>query len=264
VSETKLSWALKIWVGIVILLLVAPALVVIPVSFGASHSFVFPPQEWSLRWYESFFTSSKWISSLLNSLQVALLAALLATVVGLFAALGLQRRFKGAQVLRGAMLSPQIVPGIVVAVAIYIAFLGMHLNGTMIGFVVAHAVIGLPFVIITVSTSLANFDRTLETASSSLGATPFATFRKVTLPLLMPGVASGFVFAFVSSFDEVVIAVFLQTPALRTLPVQMFESITLQIDPTIAAASSLIVVVTTAILFAWHLASQSNRRKVKQ
>ncbi len=263
-SESKLSWPLKIWVGLVILLLVAPALVVIPVSFGASNSFVFPPKEWSLRWYENFFTSPQWTSSLLNSLQVALLAALLATVVGLFAAIGLQRKFKGAAALSGALLSPQIVPGIVVAVAIYITFLGLHLNGTMIGFVIAHAVIGLPFVIITVSTSLANFDRTLETASSSLGARPFTTFRKVTLPLLMPGVASGFVFAFVSSFDEVVIAIFLQTPSLRTLPVQMFESITLQIDPTIAAASSLIVVVTTAILFAWHFASQSNRKKVKQ
>ena len=155
-------------------------------------------------------------------------------------------------------MAPQIVPGIVVAVALYIAFLQMQLTGTLLGFILAHAVIAVPFVVIAVSTSLAGFDRTVETASASLGAGPITTFRRVLLPLLMPGVLSGFVFAFVSSFEEVVIALFLQTPNVRTLPVQMYNSITLDIDPTIAAASSIIVVATTGILL---LAQLATRRK---
>jgi putative spermidine/putrescine transport system permease protein len=247
-------------VFIVVLLLLAPTLIVIPVSFGASHSFVFPPASWSLRWYHEFFTNSKWTSSLINSIQVGLLSALLATIVGIGAAFGLDRtRFRGRAALRGGFLAPQIVPGIVVAVAIYIVFLPLHLGGTMIGFVLAHTVIAIPFVVICVSTSLAGFDRTVETASASLGATPVTTFRRVTLPLLLPGVLAGFVFSFVSSFEEVVIALFLQTPNLRTLPVQMYESITLQIDPTIAAASSLIVVVTTSVLLIWQLTPRKRK-----
>jgi putative spermidine/putrescine transport system permease protein len=166
---------------------------------------------------------------------------------------------RGKAAVRAGLLAPQIVPGIVVAVAIYATFLPLQLNGTMFGFIVAHAAIAVPFAVICISTSLAGFDRTLEAASVSLGATPWTTFWRVTFPLLFPGIAAAFVFAFVSSFEEVVIAIFLQTPDLRTLPVQMYESITLQIDPTIAAASSLIVGLTTAILLLWQLAPR--RRK---
>lgn len=258
-AERSIGLPLMIWTGLVGVLLLAPTLVVIPMSFGASESFMFPPKDWSLRWYINFFTSPEWMNSLWNSVQVGLLAAALATVVGVAAALGLDRTgFRGRAAVRGGLMAPQIVPGIVVAVALYIAFLPMQLTGTLLGFVVAHAVIGVPFVLISVSTSLAGFDRMVETASASLGADPLTTFRRVTLPLLMPGVLSGFIFAFVSSFEEVVIALFLQTPDLRTLPVQMYNSITLQIDPTIAAASSLIVVTTTALLL---IAQLGTRRK---
>ena len=262
--EHSIGWPLRIWVGLVIVLLLAPTLLVIPVSFGASSTFVFPPKEWSFKWYAEFFTDPKWTSSLINSLQVALLSALLATILGVGAALGLDRgRFRGKAAFRSGFMAPQIVPGIVTAVAIYIAFFQLHLNGTIVGFVVAHTVIAIPFVVICVTTSLAGFDRTVETASASLGANPWTTFRKVTFPLLLPGIAAGFVFAFVSSFEEVVIAIFLQTPNLRTLPVQMYESITLQIDPTIAAASSMIVVVTTGVLLAWQMAPRRRKELTK-
>lgn len=259
-ADNGVGWPLRVWTWLVAVLLLAPTLVVIPMSFGASESFMFPPKEWSIRWYVNFFTSPEWMNSLWNSVQIGLFSAALATVVGVAAALGLDRtRFRGRAAVRGSLMSPQIVPGIVVAVAIYIAFLPMQLTGTLLGFVVAHAVVGIPFVLISVSTSLAGFDRMVETASASLGANPLTTFRKVTLPLLMPGVMSGFVFAFVSSFEEVVIALFLQSPDLRTLPVQMYNSITLQIDPTIAAASSLIVVTTTAILLLAHLGTHRKK-----
>ncbi|OPX11920.1 ABC transporter permease [Mycobacterium sp. AT1] len=262
--ESSIGWVLKIWVALVIILLLAPTLIVIPVSFGASNSFVFPPDDWSLKWYAEFFSNRRWTSSLLNSLQIALLSALLATALGIGAALGLDRgRFRGKAVLRAGFMAPQIVPSIVAAVSIYVAFFRLHLNGTIVGFVVAHTVIAIPFVIVCVTTSLAGFDRTVQTASASLGAGPWTTFSRITFPLLLPGIASGFIFAFVTSFEEVVIAIFLQTPKLRTLPVQMYESITLQIDPTIAAASSMIVVVTTGALLAWQLAPRRRKEVVR-
>ncbi|MCW2858240.1 MAG: polyamine transporter permease [Marmoricola sp.] len=248
-GENGLGWGLRAWVAVVVLLLLAPTLVVIPMSFSASATFAFPPRNWSLRWYEQFFTSDAWMSSLVTSLEVGLLVAALATVLGVAAAFALDRgRFVGRGAIRTLAMAPMIMPGIVVAVAIYAVFLRWHLTGTVTGFVLAHTTLAIPFVITSVTTSLAGYDRTVETAAASLGANPATTFRRITLPLVLPGVASGFAFAFVTSLDEVVIALFLQTPNVRTLPVQMYDSITLQIDPTIAAASSLMVVATTLVL----------------
>lgn len=248
-TKQNMGWGLRLWVLAVAVLLLAPTLVVIPMSLGAGQTFEFPPKEWSLRWYEEFFSSPQWMDSVITSVQAALLTGVLATVIGVAAAIGLDRgRFPGREMLRSAMMAPMIVPGIVVAIAIYATFLRWHLNGTLLGFVLAHTVLAVPFVITSVSASLAGYDRTVEVAAASLGASGWTIVRRITLPLLAPGIASGFVFAFVTSFDEVVIALFLQTPDIRTLPVQMYDSITLEIDPTIAAASSLIVVVTTAAL----------------
>lgn len=240
---------LKAWVAMVVALLLAPTLVVIPMSFSDSTTFSFPPKGWSLRWYQNFFQSPEWVDALADSVKVGIAAAIVATIVGTAAAIALSRAtFRGRALVQGAMMAPAIVPSIVIAVAIYIMFLKWQLTGTMIGFIAAHSILAVPFVIVTVTTALANYDRTIEYASASLGAGPVTTFRRVILPVLLPGVASGFVFAFVTSFDEVVVALFLQTPDIRTLPVKMYNSITLQIDPTIAAASSLIVVITTAVL----------------
>ncbi|GAA1957148.1 ABC transporter permease [Amycolatopsis minnesotensis] len=248
-KERTLGPVLRIWVVLVGFVLVAPTLVVIPMSFGAGSTFQFPPGGWSLRWYGEFFGSKQWLASLANSVQVGLLAAALATVLGVAAAFGLDRaRFRGRGAVRQLLMAPMILPGIVVAVAVYGVFLRWQLNGTMLGFVLAHTVLGVPFVITSVQTSLAGYDPAMERAAASLGASRLTTLRKVVLPLIAPGVTSGFVFAFATSFDEVVIALFLQTPDLKTLPVKMYESIVLEIDPTIAAASSLIVVCTTILL----------------
>ncbi|TDD33401.1 ABC transporter permease [Actinomadura sp. KC06] len=253
-----LGWGLKIIVGLIGLLLIAPTAVVIPMSFSAGTTFQFPPDGWSLRWYESFFTSERWMRSLLTSVQIGLLVAVTATVLGVAVAFGLNRtRFRGRGAIRSMMMAPLIVPSIVVAVAIYGVFLKWQLNGTAVGYVVAHTVMALPFVVTVMSTSLAGYDRTLDTAAATLGATAWRTFFRITVPLVAPGVLSGFVFAFVMSLDEVVIALFLQTPDIQTLPVQMYNSITLEIDPTIAAASSLMVVATSIVL----LMPQFVRRK---
>ncbi|GAA1028632.1 MULTISPECIES: ABC transporter permease [Amycolatopsis] len=249
VRQRSLGWGLRGWVVLVAFVLVAPTLVVIPMSFGAGSTFEFPPKDWSWHWYAEFFTSKQWLAALANSVQVGVLAAALATVLGVAAALALDRMRRGGGVVRQLLMAPMILPGIVVAVAIYGVFLRWQLNGTMLGFVLAHAVLGLPFVLTSVRTSLAGYDPIMEKAAASLGAPRFATLRKVVLPIIAPGVLSGFVFAFATSFDEVVVALFLQTPAIKTLPVKMYESIVLEIDPTIAAASSLIVVFTTILLF---------------
>jgi putative spermidine/putrescine transport system permease protein len=247
--DRSLGPGLRLWVVLVGFLLVVPTLVVVPMSFGAGSTFRFPPEGWSLRWYAEFFTSREWLASLANSLQVAVLAAILATVLGVAAAFALDRaRFRGSGVVRQLLMAPMILPGIVVAVAVYGVFLRWQLNGTMPGFVLAHTVLGMPFVITSVRAGLAGYDPAMEKAAASLGASRVTTMRRVVLPLIAPGVLSGFVFAFATSFDEVVIALFLQTPDLTTLPVKMYESIVLEIDPTIAAASSLIVVFTTVLL----------------
>lgn len=260
-SDKRLGWGLRVWVAVVAAVLLAPTLVVIPMSFSASETFQFPPHKWSWRWYEEFFSSPKWTDSLLTSVQVGLMVAVIATVLGVAAAFGLDRtRWRARGAVRSAMMAPMIVPGIVVAIAIYGVFLRWQLNGTLLGFVLAHTVLAVPFVVTSMQTSLAGYDRTMETASASLGAGWVTTFLRVTLPQVLPGIGSGLVFAFVTSLDEVVIALFLQTPDIRTMPVQMYDSITAEIDPTIGAASSLIMVATTVVLLVPLLVRRAPRR----
>ncbi|ARJ03974.1 ABC transporter permease [Humibacter sp. BT305] len=241
-------WLVTIGI-LVALYFILPTLVVIPLSFSSSAAFEFPPKELSFRWYENFFTNKAWIGSLGNSLLVAVLAAAIATVVGTAAAIGLNNlagRF--AAFLRTLLMVSMVTPAIVIAVAVYISFLQWHLTGTVLGYVLAHAALGVPFVLVSVSSALGGFDKRLLRASASLGATPFRSFLRVTLPLISRGIVTGAIFAFVTSFDEVVIALFLRSPTFQTLPVQMYNSVTFELDPTISASSSLVVVAVTVIL----------------
>lgn len=256
-----LLWMFSIVVGA---WLVLPTLVVVPLSFTDKASLVFPPSGWSMRWYRNFFGSAEWITALLNSLQVGLLVAVLATVLGTAAALGLSKAtFRGVSVVYGSLLAPMIVPTVILAIGLYAVFLRFKLLGTMAGFVGAHTVLALPFVIIPVLASLRGFDRRLEMAAASLGATSWSTFRTVTLPLIAPGVASGALFAFVTSFDEVVVSLFIQSPYLRTLPVQMYASVTRDTDPTIAAAATMIITLTTLLVLTATLSvTRKTRRNV--
>ncbi|GAA4560607.1 ABC transporter permease [Pseudonocardia xishanensis] len=229
--------------------LVVPTLIVIPLSFSGEDSFAFPPRTWGVQHYVTFFTEQSWLTALLVSLQLAVIVTVVATVLGTMAAFALARStFRGKGAVDGLFLAPLIVPGIVVAVAMYAAFLGWGLIGTPTGFVVAHTVLALPFVTVNVTAALSGFDRTLERAAASLGASSWATFRTVTLPIIRPGVFAGALFAFVTSFDEVVVSMFIQSPNLQTLPVRMFTSVTNEVDPTIAAASTVVLVVSTALL----------------
>jgi putative spermidine/putrescine transport system permease protein len=243
-----IAWWLKLVAGAVGLYFILPTLFVIPMSFSESTTFQFPPKGFSLQLYRNFFTDPAWLTSLRNSVLVAVTAAVIATVVGTAAAVGLHRLTgRLAGLARTLLMISIVTPGIVLAVAVYISFLRWHLVGTFAGYTLAHAALGVPFVLVAVTSSLGSFDTKLLRASASLGATPLHTFQRVTLPLISRGVVTGAVFAFVTSFDEVVIALFLRSPTFQTLPVQMFNSVTFQVDPTIAASSSLVVTVVTLV-----------------
>jgi putative spermidine/putrescine transport system permease protein len=245
---TRSGIFLKIAGAVIAVWLIAPILIVIPISFNGEASFNFPPDSWSTRWYENLFTDPEWSDSLWHSFEIALLVVLLSTVLGTACALGLDRaNFRGKGVVRALILSPMIIPVVIVAVGVYAVFLPWQLIGNRLGFVLAHTVLAVPFVVVSVSTSLRGFDRRLEQAAASLGASPVTTFFKVTLPLILPGVFAGAVLAFITSFDEVVVALFLSTPQLRTVPVQMFDTLQ-NVDPTIAAASTLVLTATTFVV----------------
>lgn len=257
----RLGWGLRTWVGLVVVVLLAPTLIVIPMSFGTSQTFVFPPRGFTLHWYQNFFTSADWTAALVNSFEVAVIAAPLATVLGVAAAVGLHRSgFRGRGQMQSLMLAPMIVPGVLVAIAIYALFLRWHLTGQLPGFVLAHTVVGLPFVIVSMNSRLAGYNRDLERAASSLGANEWHVLRRVTLPLLLPGILTGLVLAFVASIDEVVISLFLYSPGFETLPVHMYRAIVFGIDPTIAAASTLLIVVTTLALTLIHVGMRRKDR----
>lgn len=241
--------ALTCFAVVVAVLLIAPTIAVIPMGFTDKRSLTFPPAGWSLRWYEEFFSNPEWTGALGNSVIIALLVTVLAVVLGTLASLALVRstlRLKGA--LNLLFLAPLVVPVVVLAVGVYAVFLQTRLVGTLWGFVFAHTVLATPYVVITVTSALRTMDWGLLRAAHSLGASPWRAFLRVTLPSIAGGVASGALFAFITSFDETVVSIFISSSDLRTLPVQMYASVTRDTDPTIATASSLILVLTTALL----------------
>ncbi len=249
-------------VGLLVsLFLLLPSCVVVLMSFSSGKLLTFPPPGYGLDWYANFFRSKAWTGATVNSLEVALLSTLAAVLLGTLAALGLVRgRPRGAGLLRGLLLSPMIVPVIVSGLGMYITVQGLGL-ASFPSLVAAHTVLAIPFVLLPVSASLYGLPREFELAAYSLGAGRAYAFRRVTLPLILPGVAVGGIFAFVTSWDEIVVALFLTGPKTRTLPVTMWEQARHTIDPTIAAASSLLTLLTFAVLLV-ALARRRFRRPV--
>ncbi|EYR79314.1 ABC transporter permease [Shinella sp. 838] len=236
---------------LVAVLLFAPTLVVIPMSFNGNKSLAFPPVGFSWQWYDNFFRNPDWTTSFSNSLIIALIVAVVATVVGTLAAFGVSRAAaRTGGLLRALLITPMVVPGVVLAIGIYAVYLDTHLVGTVTGFVLAHTMLAIPFVLIAVQASLEVFDRRLETAAASLGAGRLTVFRTVTLPLILPGILSGALFAFITSFDEIIVALFITSPYLKTLPVQIYTSITRDADPTVAAVGTLLFLATSLIIIA--------------
>lgn len=255
-------------VGIACYLLM-PLLVIIPMSWSESAYLNFPPEGFTLQWYEKFLTDENWMGALRNSLVVGLLSALLSTVLGTLGALALVRGkfpFRGA--VMGVLLAPMIVPFVIVGLAVYITFLGLGWTQTIHGFVLVHTALGVPYVLINVVAALGSVDPRLEMAAMNLGASPLGTFFRITLPLILPAVFAGALFAFITSWDEVVVAIFLSGSEVTTLPVKMWSGIRVQIDPTIAAISTISLIVILAaflcqgVLGLLHAVARRRRQRV--
>jgi putative spermidine/putrescine transport system permease protein len=242
-------WALRLLCAGVLLYLLLPILAIIPLSFAASSFLAYPISGWSLQWYENLFTSAEWVRAAKNSFIVAPAATLIATVLGTLAAVGLSRGdFPGKGLLMSLLIAPMVVPVVVVAVACYLFFARLGLADSYMGLIIVHAALGAPFVVTTVLATLQGFNHNLVRASASLGAGPLTTFFRVTLPVIAPGVISGALFAFATSFDEVVVTLFIAGPEQSTLPRQMFTGIRENINPTIAAAATLLILFTTGLM----------------
>lgn len=246
----RLGWlALRITTLSVMAYLLLPILAIMPLSFSDSTFLAYPVQNWSLRWYETMWQSSEWTHATRNSFIVAPAATVIATLLGTLAAAGLSTaRFAGKDVIAGILISPMVVPIVVVGISTYLHLARLGLNDSYLGLILVHAALGAPFVLTTVLASLQNFNFNLVRASMSLGASPLTTFLRVTLPVIAPGVISGALFAFATSFDEVVVTLFLAGPEQVTLPRQMFTGIRESITPVIAAVATLLIFFTTTLM----------------
>ena len=252
----------------ILFFLIMPILVIIPLSFNAQDFFTFTPgmlrldpEAYSLKHYEDFFSSSDWQQALRNSITIAPVATLISVTLGTLAAIGLTQPhvpFRGT--IMAILISPMIVPLIISAAGMYFFYSRIGLQGTYWGVVLAHAALGIPFVIITVTATLAGFDRSLTRASANMGAGPVRTFFKVQMPLILPGVISGGLFAFITSFDEVVVVLFVGSAGQKTLPWQMFTGLREQISPTILAVATILVAISIALLTVLELLRRRSER----
>ena len=254
--------------GAILVFLITPILVVMPLSFNAESFFTFTPEMlrfdpagYSLRHYRDFLTNSDWQFALANSVKIAPVATLLSVSFGTLAAIGLsQPHVPFRRAIMAILISPMIVPLIISAAGMYFFYSRIGLQGTYIGVVLAHAALGIPFVIITVTATLVGFDNSLTRAAANMGANPVTTFFKVQMPLILPGVISGGLFAFITSFDEVVVVLFVGSAGQKTLPWQMFTGLREQISPTILAVATILVIISIGLLTVVELLRRRSER----
>ena len=241
--------AVRALAGAVLLFLIAPVVIIVIVSFSGAEYLTFPPPFLSLRWYQRFLGAASWRGSIGVSAQVALLTMVFATALGLMAALALVRgRFRGKGAIYAMLLSPMIVPTVITAIGLYFFFVRLKLTGSILAMALGHTVLALPVVVIIMAATLQGFDVRLEQAALSLGASRLTAFRRITLPLILPGLLSSALFAFLTSFDELLIPLFLSGVEVQTLTVRIWNSLVLEVDPTIAAVSSFLIGVTAVVL----------------
>ncbi|PCI41749.1 MAG: polyamine ABC transporter permease [Rhodospirillaceae bacterium] len=262
------AYALKYTAFAVLLFLIIPIVVIIPLSFNVEPYFTFTkgmvtfePSAYSTRWYDAIVTNPNWILAIKNSFVIGFFATILSTTLGTMAAVGLSsQRMPFKRLIMALLLSPMIVPLIIIAAGMFFFYTKFGLAGNYVGLVIAHAALGVPFVIITVTATLSSFDRSLYFAGLSMGASPLKTFFDVVVPLIRPGVISGAMFAFVTSFDEVVVVLFLAGPGQRTIPRQMFSGLREQINPTILAVATLLILVSVAFLITLEFLRRRSER----
>ena len=252
----------------IFIFLILPILVILPLSFNAEPYFTFTPgmlsldsEAFSMRWYRDIFENEQWVGSIKNSFIVGFFATILATFLGTLAALGLSRaNMPYRTLIMGILISPMIVPLIITAAGMYFFYTKLGLAQTHLGLILAHTALGTPFVVITVTATLVGFDHSLTRASANLGASPTRTFFKIIVPLISPGVISGALFALITSFDEVVVVLFLAGFEQRTIPRQMWAGIREQISPTILAVATLLIAFSIVLMTALELLRRRNER----
>ena len=248
---STLTVLMSIGAFITAVFMVAPFIVVLPNGFSSGAYLQFPAPGPSLRWFHHFLAERTWTDALVTSLKVGAGAAALATVVGTAAAIALDEwTFRGKAVLGFVLLAPLVVPAVIVGIAAYTFFVTVHWYGTLASLMATHAVLGLPYVLLSVLAALSRQDRRIRLAALSLGATPWRVFREITFPLALPGILSGTILAFVISFDDVVVATFLANIRTTTLPMRMFQAVESELDPTIAAVSTLLIGFAVLVLLA--------------
>ncbi|WP_042300332.1 ABC transporter permease [Paraburkholderia kururiensis] len=246
-----LRWVLLAVGAAVAVFLLLPIVFIVALSFGDSQWLIFPPPGWTLQWYRQLFTDPGWLNSLLTSAQLAAIVTVLSVAIGFLASLALVRgKFRGRGAVQAFFLTPMVLPVVVLAVALYAFTLRVGLNGTMAGFVIGHLIIALPFSIISISNSLVSFDTALEDAALICGASPLEVKLRVTLPAIRLGLFAAAIFSFLASWDEVVISIFMASPTLQTLPVRIWSTLRQDLTPVVAAASSLLVALTAALMLA--------------
>ncbi|MDE0969058.1 MAG: ABC transporter permease [Octadecabacter sp.] len=274
-------YSFRVICGLIFFFLIAPIVVIIPLSFNAENFFTFTPEMLSLdpsgfstKHYQDFFSSSDWQLALRNSLKIAPVATFLSVSLGTLAAIGLsQSHVPFRRAIMAILISPMIVPLIISATGMYFFYsnpyiptpfgrieLPFTLTGTYWGVVLAHAALGIPFVIITVTATLVGFDQSLTRAAANMGANPVTTFFKVQMPLILPGVVSGGLFAFITSFDEVVVVLFVGSAGQKTLPWQMFTGLREQISPTILAVATILIAVSIVLLIVVEMLRRRSER----
>ena len=245
----------------IFLYLLVPIFVIMPLSFNSEPYFSYPMEGYSLRWYEEFFTSDQWLMGLKNSIIVGIFATIVATTLGTLAALGLNRAdFRGKTAVMAILISPIIIPIVITAAGMFYFYASIGLSSTLTGLVLAHAALGVPFVVITVSATLVGFDHNLVRAGASLGASPFRVFFKVTLPMILPGVVSGALFAFITSWDELVVAIFLAGAEEHTLPRRMWSGIRELLSPTITAVATMLILFSILLMVTMELLRRRTER----
>lgn len=238
--------------GVVVLtlfFLILPNFIVVPISFSPTFTLKFPPPGFSLQWFEAYFTSPRWMNATWNSFQVAIFTTLVSVPLGSLAAFGLVRgSFPGKRILNSFFLVPIIIPHLVIAISVYRLFSNLGLTGTLLGFVIGHTMIAIPFVITIMSAALRGIDVGLENAARVLGASRLRSLWYVTFPLALPGMISSALFAFLVSFDELMIALFLSSPTMTTLPKRLWDGIRMEMEPTLGAVATFLVVVSMVVL----------------
>ena len=267
-SERVWYYTFRTLCVLIFIFLVGPIFVIIPLSFNELPYFTFTPEMlsfdpagYSTKWYQEFFTEDSWQQAVKNSFLIAVFATLISTFLGTLAALGLSRpEMPFRKTIMALLISPMIVPLIISAAGMYFFYARIGLASTHIGVILAHAALGIPFVIITVTATLVGFDHSLTRAAASLGSSPTRTFFVVIVPLILPGVISGALLAFITSFDEVVVVLFVGSVEQRTIPWKMFSGIREEIRPTILAVATLLVVVSIILLTMVELLRRRSER----